>query len=44
MRVERREHAVDRSLDQLSVIRLLDVIGAHALKHLSEEIELPVYL
>ena len=28
--------------DQLGVIRLLDVVGAHALEHVTEQIELPV--
>src|SRR5438128_607713 len=40
--IETVEHAVDRLLDQLGVIRLLDVVGAHALEHVAEQIELPV--
>ena len=42
MRIEPVEHAVDRLLDQLAVVRLLDVVGAHALEHVAEQIELPV--
>ena len=42
MRIEPVEHAVDRLLDQLGVVRLLDVVGAHALEHVAEQIELPV--
>src|SRR4029077_8349707 len=42
MRVEPVEHAVDRLLDQLGVVRLLDVVGAYALEHVAEQIELPV--
>ncbi len=44
MWVERCQHAVDRSLDQLGVLRLLDIVRAHALQDLAEEIELPVDL
>jgi hypothetical protein len=44
MRVERHEHAVDRGFDQLGVLRFLDIVGAHALQHLAEQIELPVNL
>ena len=42
MRVERGQHAVDRGFDQLGVIGLLDIVRAHALEHLAEQIELPV--
>ena len=42
MRIEPVEHAVDRLLDELGVIRLLHVVGAHALEHVAEQIELPV--
>ena len=42
MRIEPGQHAVDRGFDQLAVVRLLDVIGAHALEHVAEQIELPV--
>src|SRR5215213_3513786 len=42
MRIEPVEHAVDRLLDQLGIVRLLDVVGSHALEHVTEQIELPV--
>ena len=42
MRIQRIEHAVDGRFDQLAVIRLLDIVGAHALEHVPEQIELPV--
>ena len=42
MRIEPVEHAVDCLLDELGVIRLLDVVGAHPLEHVAEQIELPV--
>ena len=42
MRVERRQHAVDGVFDQLGVVGLLDIVRAHALEHLAEQIELPV--
>ena len=42
MRIEPGQHAVDRGFDQLAVVRLLDVVGAHALEHVAEQIELPV--
>ena len=42
MRIEPGEHAVDRRFDQLGVVRLLDVVGAHALEHVAEQVELPV--
>ena len=42
MRVERGQHAVDRRLDQLRVVRLLDIVGADALEHVAEQIELAV--
>ncbi len=29
-------------LDQLRVIRLLDIVGAHALEHVAEEVEILV--
>ena len=28
--------------DQLGVVRLLDIVGAHALEHVAEQAELPV--
>jgi hypothetical protein len=42
MRIEPLQHAVDRGLDQLSVFRLLDVVGAHPLEHVAEQVELPI--
>ena len=42
MRVEARQHAVDRGLDQLGVVRLLHVVGADPLEHVAEQRELPV--
>ena len=42
MRIEPGQHAVDRRFDQLRVIGLLDVIGAHALEHVAEKVEVPV--
>ncbi len=38
--VERGQHAVDRRLDQRVVADFVDIIGAHALEHLAEEVEL----
>ena len=42
MRIEPGQHAVDRRFDQLGVVRLLDVVGAHPLEHVAEQAELPV--
>ena len=42
MRIEPGEHAIDRRFDELAVVGLLDVIGAHPLEHVAEQIELPV--
>ena len=42
MRIEAGQHAVDRGFDQLGVVRLLDIVGAHALEHVAEQIELAV--
>ncbi len=42
MRIEPGQHAVDRRFDELGVVGLLDVIGAHALEHVAEQVELPV--
>ena len=41
MRVERGQHAVDRRLDQHLVGHLLDVFGADALEHVTEQLQLP---
>src|ERR1700688_671327 len=42
MRVERTEHAVDRGLDELLFVRLLDIIGANLLENVAEEVEITV--
>src|SRR6185369_3824947 len=42
MRIEPGQHAVDRGFDQLGVVRLLDVVGAHALEHVAEQVELAI--
>ena len=42
MRIELREHALDRAFDQFGVVRLVDVIGAYSLQHLVEAIKLTV--
>ena len=42
MRVERAEHAVDRRLDELLLVRLLDIIGADFLENIAEEIEIAI--
>src|SRR5262249_16002070 len=42
MRIEAGEHAVDRGFDQLGVVGLFNVVGANALEHIAEQIELPV--
>ena len=39
MRVEAGEHAVDRALDQLLVVDLVDVVGADALEDVHEGVE-----
>ena len=42
MRVEPGQHSADRGLDQLGVVRLLDVVGAYALEHVAEQIKLVI--
>jgi hypothetical protein len=42
MRIEPGQHAVDRGFDQLAVVGLLDIVGAHPLEHVAEQIELPI--
>ncbi len=42
MRIERGQHAVDRGLDQLGFVGLLDVVGADLLEHVAEQIELTI--
>ena len=44
VRIERRQHAVDGRVDQHAVVGLLDVVGAHALQHVAEQVELLVDL
>ena len=44
VRIERRQHAVDRRFDQHGVVGLFDVVGANALEHVAEQIELLVDL
>ena len=44
MRIEGHQHAIDCRLDQLVVIGLLDIVGAHALQDLAEKIKLLVDL
>ena len=40
MRIEPGQHAVDRRFEELAVVRLFHVIGAHALEHIAEKIKL----
>ena len=42
MGVERGEHAVDRGLDQLRLVRLLDIVVADLVEHVAEQVELPI--
>ena len=42
MRVKPGEHAVDGRFNELAVVRFFDVVGAHALEHIAEQIELTV--
>ena len=42
MRIERGEHAVDGGFDHLLFIRRLDIVGAHPIEHVAEQIELLV--
>ena len=42
MRIERGEHAVDRGLDELGLVRALDVVRADLLEHVAEEAELTI--
>ena len=39
MRIERGQHAVDRGFDQLLVADILDIIGAHPLEDVAEQVE-----
>ena len=42
MRIEAGQHAVDRGFDQLGVVGPLDIVGAHALEHVAEQIEVAI--
>src|SRR6478609_9676208 len=42
MGIEPGQHAVDRGFYQLAVVRLLDIVGAHALEYVAEQIELAI--
>ncbi len=44
MRIEPAEHAVDRTLDELGVFGLFDVIRAHPLEYVAEQAELPIHV
>ena len=44
MGIERGQHAVDGAFDQLRIVGLLDVVGADALEHVAEQIELAIGL
>ena len=44
MRIEARQHAVDRGCDQLGVVGLVDIVGAHLLEDVAEQLELAVGL
>src|SRR5262249_9366375 len=42
MRIEAGQHTVDGRFDELAVVGLFDVVGAHALEHVAEQIKLPI--
>src|SRR5204863_412375 len=42
VRIERGHHAVDRTLDQLGIVGLFDIVGPDALEYLAKQIELRV--
>ena len=42
MRIEAGQHAVDRGFDQLGVVGPLDIVGAHALEHVAEQVEVAI--
>ncbi len=44
MRVERRQHPVDRAFQKLLVVHLLDILGAHALEDVHQLVELAIGL
>src|SRR5690606_35693307 len=37
-------HAVDRGVDQFGLVRDLDIVGAHAIEHVAEQVELAICL
>jgi hypothetical protein len=44
VRIERGQHAVDGILDQVLVGDFVDVVGAHALEHVAEQVEILIGL
>jgi hypothetical protein len=44
MRIERGQHAVDRAFDQRVVADVVDIVAAHLLEHVAEQVELLVGL
>ena len=42
MRIETGQHAADGGFDQLAVVGLLDIVAAHPLEHVAEQIELAI--
>ena len=42
MRIERGQHAVDGVFDELLLIGLLDIVGAHLVEHVAKQAEILV--
>jgi hypothetical protein len=42
MRIQPLQHAVDGRFDQLAVVGPLDIVGAHPLEHVAEQVQLPI--
>src|SRR5258705_12978428 len=42
MGIERRHHAVDRTLDELGIIGLFDIVGPDSLEHVAEQGQLRI--
>src|SRR5467141_3376310 len=42
MGIERRHHAVDRTLDELGIIGLFDIVGPDSLEHVAEQVQLGI--
>src|SRR5258705_13278004 len=40
MGIERRHHAVDRTLDELGIIGLFDIVGPDSLEHVAKQVQL----